>query len=37
MKELSRDLLPSIRANEAEWYRLEAEMWLAKAKQPKDQ
>lgn len=30
---LSRDLMPAIRVDEAEWYRLEAQLWLAKAKQ----
>jgi hypothetical protein len=32
---LSRDLMPHIRVDEAEWYRLEAQLWLAKAKQEK--
>ncbi len=29
---LSRDLLPPIKLEEAEWYRLEAQLWLTKAK-----
>ena len=29
---LSRDLLPPIKLDEAEWYRLEAQLWLTKAK-----
>jgi hypothetical protein len=33
IKMLSRDLMPNIRVDEAEWYRLEAQLWLAKAKQ----
>jgi multidrug efflux pump subunit AcrA (membrane-fusion protein) len=32
VKQLSRDLLPHFKEDEAEWYRLEAELWLAKAK-----
>jgi hypothetical protein len=32
---LSRDLMPLPRVDEAEWYRLEAQLWLAKAKQAK--
>jgi hypothetical protein len=32
---LSRDLLLPVKVDEAEWYRLEAELWLAKAKQAK--
>jgi hypothetical protein len=34
---LSRDLMPLPRVDEAEWYRLEAQLWLAKAKQAKAQ
>jgi hypothetical protein len=32
VKELSRDLIPPIKADEAEWYRLEAQLWLSKEK-----
>jgi hypothetical protein len=32
----SKDLMPPIRVDEAEWYRLEAQLWLTKAKQEKD-
>jgi hypothetical protein len=32
---LSRDLMPLSRVDEAEWYRLEAQLWLAKAMQAK--
>jgi hypothetical protein len=32
VKELVRDLTPASKADEAEWYRLEAQLWLAKAK-----
>ncbi len=32
---ISRDLMPLPRVDEAEWYRLEAQLWLAKAKQAK--
>lgn len=35
VKELSTDLMPKCKETEAEWYRLEAEIWLAKAKQAK--
>lgn len=36
IESLSRDLMPPIRVDEAEWYRLEAQLWLTKAKQVKD-
>ncbi|MHB1423446.1 MAG: hypothetical protein ACYC3I_09690 [Gemmataceae bacterium] len=32
IKTLSADLMPRFKVDEAEWYRLEAELWLAKAK-----
>jgi hypothetical protein len=32
VKDLSRDVVPSFRVDQAEWYRLEAQLWLAKAK-----
>ncbi len=35
IKELSRDLMPLIKVDEAEWYRLEAELWLVRAKAAK--
>ncbi len=34
---LTRDLLPRIKEDEAEWYRLEAQIWLAKAKEKNGQ
>jgi hypothetical protein len=36
VEEISRDLMPRIRVDEVEWYRLEAQLWLMKAKQAKD-
>jgi hypothetical protein len=36
VKMLSKDLVPRFKEDEAEWYRLEAQLWLAKAKQVKD-
>ena len=33
VESLSKELMPAIRVEEAEWYRLEAHLWLAKAKQ----
>jgi RNA polymerase sigma factor (sigma-70 family) len=35
VKQLARDLLLGITVDEAEWYRLEAELWLAQAKAAK--
>jgi hypothetical protein len=35
IKDVSRDVMPSYMLDRAEWYRLEAQLWLAKAKQPK--
>lgn len=32
VKDLTKDLMPRIKEDEAEWYRLEAQIWLAKAK-----
>jgi hypothetical protein len=32
VKELTKDLIPLIKEDEAEWYRLEAQLWLAKEK-----
>lgn len=32
VKELSRDLVPPFRVDQAEWYQLEARLWLTKAK-----
>jgi hypothetical protein len=32
IKALARDVVPRIKEDEAEWYRLEAQLWLAKAK-----
>jgi hypothetical protein len=32
VKQLHRDLLPQIAVDNAEWYRLEAKLWLARAK-----
>lgn len=36
IKQLSRDLMPVIHVSEVEWYRLEAEIWLAEAKSAKE-
>jgi hypothetical protein len=35
VKLLVRDLMPPSKADEAEWYRLEAQLWLARAKRAK--